>query len=60
MLVFLREKFQAPKLLFSLMKISSLINLHIPLQIKDLLINWKKDLLAIVYGNVLIKKTLQE
>lgn len=30
--------------------------IHLPLEINDLFINWKKDLYAFVYGNVLITK----
>ncbi len=56
---FFKGEISSPKIIVQLDENNLLSNLHIPLKIKDLLLNWKNDLLAIVYGNVLIKKNLQ-
>ncbi len=51
-----KGEISSPKILVQFDQENKISVLHIPLQIKDLLINWKKDLLAIIYGNILIKK----
>lgn len=51
-----KGELSSPKISIQIDGDNQLSILHIPLQIKDLLINWKKDLLAIIYGNILIKK----
>lgn len=57
---FFKGEISSPKIIIQFDENNLLSNLHVPLQIKDLLVNWKKDLLAIIYGNVLIKKKFQE
>ncbi|MFA6535253.1 MAG: translocation/assembly module TamB domain-containing protein [Candidatus Babeliales bacterium] len=56
---FFKGEVSSPKIIVQFDENNVLSNLHVPLKIKDLLINWKKDLLAIIYGNVLIKKNSQ-
>jgi hypothetical protein len=51
-----KGELSSPKALIQFDENKEISTLHIPLQIKDLLINWRKDLLAIIYGNILIKK----
>ncbi len=57
---FFKGEISSPKIIIQFDEHNALSNLHVPLKIKDLLINWKRDLLAIIYGNVLIKKTSHE
>ena len=56
---FFKGDVSSPKIIIQFDENNLLSNLHVPLNIKDLLVNWKKDLLAIIYGNILIKKNSQ-
>ena len=53
---FFKGEISSPKVSITLDKSFAVSFLHCPIQITDLLINYKKDLLGIIYGNVLIKK----
>lgn len=53
---FFKGEVSSPKVSLILDKSLTLSFLHFPIQISDLLINYKKDLLGIIHGNVLIKK----
>ncbi|KKQ33058.1 MAG: hypothetical protein US49_C0003G0086 [candidate division TM6 bacterium GW2011_GWF2_37_49] len=53
---FFKGEISSPKVSITLDKSFAVSFLHFPIQITDLLINYKKDLLGIIYGNVLIKK----
>jgi len=49
----------SPRITLVLDKFSGISFLHMPLQINDLLVNYKHDLLSVIYGNILIKKNVE-
>jgi|GEM_PF-3484325 len=53
---FCKGRVFCPQLTVSLNEDNHLEIVHVPLQVDDLLVNWKRDLYALVYGTVLVNK----
>ena len=57
---FCKGQITCPQAIISLDENNGLKILHMPLQVNDLMVNWKRDLYAIVYGNLLVNKLPQK
>jgi hypothetical protein len=57
---FCKGQIICPQAIISLDDNNSLKMIHIPLQVNDLMVNWKRDMYAIVYGNLLVNKLPQK
>ena len=55
---FFKGKICAPKTVINLTQSSEIESVYVPIEVDDVLLNWKKDFYALIYGNLLISKKL--